>query len=99
MNPERMSDPMSALVALLAEELKPTVRDAVRAATAAVLEVREPLPTPRLLSVAQVGERLGCGAETVRRAVKAGRLEAVTSLGHLRFTADAVDRFLARGAS
>lgn len=52
------------------------------------------------LSVAQVAERLGCSAMTVRRLVSQGLLEAVLPRGRTRgmlVSEAALERFLAEG--
>ena len=88
------ADQNTTLVELLAERLAPVVRAAVEAATTAALAETVGKPPPRLLTVGEVAERLQCCDESVRRFVKAGRLQAVTCLGHLRFRPDGVERFL-----
>jgi excisionase family DNA binding protein len=52
----------------------------------------------RTLTVDEVAEILGVHAETVRRWVREGRLEAARWGGRLHFTADAIRRFQAAAA-
>ncbi len=97
------AEPMAqALAALLAEQLAPVVAEAVaagvRAAVAEQLE-HHAVP-PRLLSVVEAAELAGVHAETIRRAVKSGRLPAVTSLGrHPRIRAEDLAAFLQPAAA
>jgi len=53
--------------------------------------------TPRLLSIAEVADRLGVGPRFVRRIVAERRI-AIQKVGrHVRFREDDVERFLEQG--
>lgn len=98
----------SALVDLLVAQLRPALLEAVRPALAEAVATiaREALaaaqarPAPtRLLSVAEVADRLGVHLESVRRLARRGELVAVDGFRHLRFTEGAVEAFISgRGA-
>lgn len=98
----------SALAEILAEQLRPAILEAMRPAlaeavvsiTREALAAAEARPAPtRLLSVAEVAERLGVHSESVRRLARRGELVAVAGFRHKRFLESAVERFIAgRGA-
>jgi excisionase family DNA binding protein len=50
---------------------------------------------PRVYTVAEVADILGCSTETVRRRIRDGRLDAVTSSARWLISAPALDRYLA----
>jgi len=84
-----------ALAEVLAELLAPAIREAVsEAVRAAAVEAVRPETEP-LLTVTEAAEIANCHPETIRRAIKAGRLRAVTSLGrHPRLRRQVLEDFL-----
>lgn len=69
------------LASLVAESLREAVVEAISAEVRRALEAQHTKAPERLLSVGEAAELANCHAETIRRAVKSGRLPAVLSLG------------------
>jgi excisionase family DNA binding protein len=87
--------PDHALAELLAELLRPAIVDAVATVAREVLEQHaRPAPEP-LLSVGAAAALANVHGETIRRAIKSGRLAAVRSLGrHPRVRRSDLELFL-----
>lgn len=93
----------SALAQLLGETLAPTVKQAVGEAVArAVSEAIEAAERRErdgsLLSTSEAAKLASVHADTIRRAVKAGKLAAITSLGPVRFRRADVEALFASEA-
>ena len=97
-NGEEITHADRSVAALLAELLRPAVVEAVRAEVRAVLEAQtqeQVAATPsRWLTVSEAAKIAGVHTETIRRAVRAGRLSATKALGPLRIKPDVLHAFL-----
>lgn len=89
-----------AIAEVLAELLEPAIREAVaEGVRAAAVEVTRQAPEP-LFTVAEAAKIANCHPETIRRAIKDGRLLAVTSLGrHPRIRRQVLEDFLSEGGA
>ncbi|MCK9463972.1 MAG: helix-turn-helix domain-containing protein [Proteobacteria bacterium] len=97
-NDEAVTNADRSVAALLAELLRPAVVEAIRAEVRAALEAHlqaqvATIP-PRLLNVSEAAKIAGVHAETIRRAIRAGRLSATTALGPVRIKPDVLHAFL-----
>ena len=87
--------PSHELAGVIAEALREAVVEAVAAEVRAVLERHAVAPPARLLTVAEAAKIANVHAETLRRAIKAGRLRSVSSLGrHPRIRPEDLAAFL-----
>jgi excisionase family DNA binding protein len=66
----------------------------VRAALEAQTQEQVAAAPPRWLNVSEAAKIAGVHAETIRRAIKAGRLSATKALGPVRIKPDVLHSFL-----